>query len=92
VNAFDEATITTPGLVLTPLRQDDADVMVDVLGDRQLHEFIGGQPAGHAELRERYGRLAAGSPHPDEIWLASSPPTTRSTANGSGASRLPPRS
>ena len=69
MNAFDETTLTTARLVLTPLRQADADVMVDVLADRRLHEFIGGQPASHAELHERYGRLDAGSPRPDEIWL-----------------------
>ena len=69
MNAFDETTLTTGRLVLTPVRRDDADVMVDVLGDRRLHEFIGGRPASRAELRERYGRLAAGSPCPDEIWL-----------------------
>jgi len=69
VTAFAETTLTTARLVLTPLRQADAGVMVDVLGDRRLHEFIGGQPASHAELHERYGRLAAGSPRPDEIWL-----------------------
>jgi RimJ/RimL family protein N-acetyltransferase len=69
VNAFEAATITAQRLVLTPLRQADADTMVDVLGDEQLHEFIGGHPASHADLRDRYANLAAGSGDPDEIWL-----------------------
>ena len=69
MNAFDEATISTERLVLTPLRQTDADAMVDVLGDERLHEFIGGHPASRAELRNRYGRLAAGAPDPEQVWL-----------------------
>jgi RimJ/RimL family protein N-acetyltransferase len=69
MNTFEAATITTERLVLTPLRQADADTMVDVLGDEQLHEFIGGHPASHADLRHRYGQLAAGSGDPDQIWL-----------------------
>jgi len=69
VNAFAATTITTERLVLTPLRQADADVMVDVFADQRLHQFIGGHPASHAELHDRYGRLAAGSPNPDQIWL-----------------------
>jgi RimJ/RimL family protein N-acetyltransferase len=66
---FDEAIITAERLVLTPLREADADTMVDVLGDERLHAFIGGHPAGLADLRRRYGRLRAGSGDPDEIWL-----------------------
>jgi RimJ/RimL family protein N-acetyltransferase len=69
VNAFEATTITTKRLVLTPLRQADADTMVDVLDDEQLHEFIGGHPASHPELHRRYGQLAAGSGDPDQIWL-----------------------
>ncbi|MGZ4592086.1 MAG: GNAT family N-acetyltransferase [Actinomycetes bacterium] len=69
MNAFDETTLTTERLVLTPLRQADADVMVDVLGDQHLFEFIGGRPATRTELRSRYGRLAGGSGEPDLIWL-----------------------
>lgn len=69
MTAFEAATITTERLVLTPLRQADADTMVDVLGDEQLHEFIGGHPASLAELRRRYERLAAGSGDPDQLWL-----------------------
>ena len=36
--------------------------MAEVLGDERLHEFIGGHPPTLAELRERYRRLAEGSP------------------------------
>jgi len=43
--------------------------MVDVLGDEQLHRFIGGHPASHADLLRRYERLVEGSGNPDEIWL-----------------------
>jgi RimJ/RimL family protein N-acetyltransferase len=68
MSAFPDTTIATRRLLLTPLRQPDADDLVDVLGDPRLHEFIGGRPASHAALHERYGKLAAGSPHPDQIW------------------------
>jgi RimJ/RimL family protein N-acetyltransferase len=67
--AFEPATIPTARLVLTPLRADDADAMVEVLGDERLHEFIGGAPLGLADLRRRYEQLAAGSGDPDELWL-----------------------
>jgi RimJ/RimL family protein N-acetyltransferase len=43
--------------------------MAGVLGDEQRHEFIGGQPATIAGLRDRYARLVAGSSDPDEVWL-----------------------
>jgi RimJ/RimL family protein N-acetyltransferase len=43
--------------------------MAEVLGGERLHDFTGGRPATVAELRERYGRLAAGSPDPDVVWL-----------------------
>jgi RimJ/RimL family protein N-acetyltransferase len=69
VNALEAATMSTERLVLTPLRQADADAMVDVLDDEELHEFIGGRPASHADLFRRYGQLEAGSGDPDEIWL-----------------------
>lgn len=63
------SVIVTPRLRLTPLTGADADVMVDVLGDESLHEFIGGRPATVDELRVRYAALAAGSGDPDQIWL-----------------------
>jgi RimJ/RimL family protein N-acetyltransferase len=60
--------IGTERLLLTPLRPEDADEMVGVLGDPRLYEFTGGRPATLAELRERYALLAAGSGRPDEVW------------------------
>jgi RimJ/RimL family protein N-acetyltransferase len=65
----ERATITTRRLSLEPLRAADADEMASTLGDERLHEFVGGRPATLTELRDRYARLAAGSPHPDEVWL-----------------------
>jgi RimJ/RimL family protein N-acetyltransferase len=65
----DDTTIITTRLTLTALRPEDADEMVEVLADDRLHEFIGGHPAGGDELRDRYGRLAAGSSKPNEVWL-----------------------
>ena len=52
--------ILTARLELAPLTVDDADEMVEVLGDRRLHEFIGGHPASLDELRDRYARLVGG--------------------------------
>jgi RimJ/RimL family protein N-acetyltransferase len=69
MDAFRAATITSDRLVLTPLRPADAEAMVTVLGDEQLHEFIGGHPTGPADLRRRYERLSAGSGDPGQIWL-----------------------
>jgi RimJ/RimL family protein N-acetyltransferase len=70
VSTFGESTtIITDRLSLTPLQVKDAEEMAGVLGDKRLHEFIGGQPATIAGLRDRYARLAAGSPDRGEVWL-----------------------
>jgi RimJ/RimL family protein N-acetyltransferase len=70
VSPFDDGTtIVTERLSLVPLRVEDAEEMAGVLGDQRLHEFIGGEPDTIAGLRERYARLVAGSPDPDELWL-----------------------
>jgi RimJ/RimL family protein N-acetyltransferase len=70
VSPLDESTtIITGRLSLVPLQVRDAEQMVGVLGDKRLHEFIGGEPATIAELRDRYARLAAGSAGPDAVWL-----------------------
>lgn len=61
--------IATGRLALVPLRAEDAGEMAAVLGDERLHEFIGGRPATGEELRDRYARLAAGSPDAGEVWL-----------------------
>jgi hypothetical protein len=65
----DGTTITTRRLTLVPLQVKDAEDMAGVLRDERLHKFIGGQPATIAGLRDRYARLAAGSPDPNEVWL-----------------------
>jgi RimJ/RimL family protein N-acetyltransferase len=70
MRASDESTaIVTTRLSLVPLRLEDAEELAVVLGDRRLHEFIGGEPATTVELRHRYARLVAGSPDPHEKWL-----------------------
>ncbi|KOU19301.1 GCN5 family acetyltransferase [Streptomyces sp. WM6372] len=53
---------------LLPLRVEHAAEMALVLGDPVLHEFIGGAPLTAGALRERYARLAAGSPDPAVVW------------------------
>ena len=63
------APITTERLLLSPLRAEDASELVGVLGDEQLHEFVGGRPDTLDELRARYARLLRGSPNPEEVWL-----------------------
>jgi RimJ/RimL family protein N-acetyltransferase len=80
-----------------PLRVEDADAMASVLGDERLHEFTGGRPATPEELRDRYARLVAGSPDPEEEWLnwivcrrADSRPvgTVQATVRGRGAAHV----
>ncbi|WP_405770157.1 GNAT family N-acetyltransferase [Actinacidiphila glaucinigra] len=60
--------ITTPRLVLEPLRVDHAQEMAAVLSDPGLHEFIGGTPYDAPGLRARYTRLVAGSGDPAVSW------------------------
>jgi RimJ/RimL family protein N-acetyltransferase len=67
--AVEAVEIGTERLVLRHLAVEDADGMVGVLADERLHEFIGGRPANLDELRDRYRRLAAGSPDEDQVWL-----------------------
>lgn len=52
--------LTTPRLSLDPLRPEDAEEMVDVLGDEHLYAFIGGEPPTLKQLRNRYRRLVVG--------------------------------
>ena len=47
-------------LDLHPLKEVDADKMVDVLADPRLYDFIGGRPPSLEELRDRYRRLSTG--------------------------------
>ncbi|MEU6659032.1 GNAT family N-acetyltransferase [Streptomyces sp. NPDC046821] len=60
--------MTTERLELLPLDPEFADEMAVVLGDPALHVFIGGEPMSRRELRERYQRLAGGSPDPAVSW------------------------
>ena len=39
------STIVTSRLTLTPLVEEDAEAMVEVLGDVRMYEFTGGQTA-----------------------------------------------
>jgi RimJ/RimL family protein N-acetyltransferase len=59
--------IQTARLELVPLAVEDAEEMVEVLGDRRLHEFTGGQPATLDQLRVRYARLVAGGDR-SQVW------------------------
>lgn len=69
MNSFDTAfVIRTERLDLVPLAVGQADEMAGVLSDPDLHAFIGGAPLTGPELRERYARLAAGSPDPAVSW------------------------
>ena len=62
--------LVTGRLVLTPLIEQDADVMVEVLGDEQMHTFTGGVPLSLDQLRSRYRRLVAGrSSDATELWF-----------------------
>jgi RimJ/RimL family protein N-acetyltransferase len=68
VPTFPEATIGTGRLLLTPLDPGDADELVAVLADPELHRFVGGRPATLQELRTRYTALQDGSGRPEEVW------------------------
>jgi RimJ/RimL family protein N-acetyltransferase len=61
--------ISTARLVLRPLRVDDSAELSQALDDPALHLFIGGSPLDPEQLRERYERLVAGAPDPDQVWL-----------------------
>lgn len=64
------STITTSRLMLSPLVEQDADAMVDVLGDERMYEFTGGRPLTLDELRTRFRRLSVGlSSDNTEQWL-----------------------
>ncbi|WUH93150.1 GNAT family N-acetyltransferase [Streptomyces sp. NBC_00433] len=52
--------IATRRLTLLPLAAQYAEEMAEVLGDWDLHAFIGGMPMTAEELRARYERLVAG--------------------------------
>ncbi len=60
--------IATPRLTLTTVTVEDADEMVDVLGDNDLHQFTGGHPETVEQLRDRYRRYLAGPDDPAVTW------------------------
>jgi RimJ/RimL family protein N-acetyltransferase len=62
-------SIATTRLLLNPLRVEDAEEMVTVLGDPSLHEFTGGQPSTIGELRDRFAAWTRGSGSSSELWL-----------------------
>jgi RimJ/RimL family protein N-acetyltransferase len=63
-------TLETERLTLEPLAVSHAEEMAEVLGDPELHTFMGGEPATPDELRARYRRLVAGpAPYHQEGWL-----------------------
>lgn len=62
--------LTTPRLTLTPLVEDDARDMVDVLADPRIYLFTGGEALTLDELRARYARQVVGaSPDGSQSWL-----------------------
>ena len=62
--------IVTSRLTLTPLVEEDADAMVDVLSDEQMYQFTGGRAPTLDELRSRYRRLVVGrSADESELWF-----------------------
>ena len=62
--------LTTPRLVLEPLRPEHARELAPILADPALHAFTGGEPAGESDLRARFTRQAAGhSPDRAQGWL-----------------------
>jgi ribosomal-protein-alanine N-acetyltransferase len=63
--------ITTPRLILEPLRESHACKMWSVLTDRRIYDFLDAQPpASLAELTARFHQLEASrSPDGQELWL-----------------------
>jgi RimJ/RimL family protein N-acetyltransferase len=62
--------LVTDRLLLTPLTEQDADAMVDVLGDERMHTFTGGEPQSLEQLRARYRHLVVGrSADGTELWF-----------------------
>src|SRR5690606_34763435 len=54
------ARLRTARLSLDPLRADDADAMVPVLGDAALYEYTGGEAPSLEQLQRRYAAQVAG--------------------------------
>lgn len=62
------SAIETERIVLAPLRIVDAREMVEVLGDRELYRYTGGNPPDLIQLQRRYRLQIGGSPVPGEHW------------------------
>ena len=63
--------LTTPRLVLEPLRPDHAREFAPVLADPGLQAFTGGEPADEDDLRARFARQSVGhSPDGVQGWLS----------------------
>jgi RimJ/RimL family protein N-acetyltransferase len=70
VGARIPSPIETERLLLTPLREGDADEMVGVLASPSLYAFTGGEPPDLETLRRRYAAMAVGhSPDLAQEWL-----------------------
>jgi RimJ/RimL family protein N-acetyltransferase len=62
--------LTTPRLVLEPLRVEHARELAPLLDDPSLHEFTGGAPDDETQLRARFERQVVGhSPDGRATWL-----------------------
>ena len=62
--------LTTPRLVLEPLRPDHARELAPVLADPALHAYPGGKPEDEDDLRARFARQVVGhSPDGAQGWL-----------------------
>ena len=78
--------IVTSRLTLTPLVEEDAEAMVDVLDDERMYQFTGGRPPTLDELRSRYRQLAVGRSADDtELWFNW---IVRTTADGSAVGAM----
>ncbi len=63
-------SLVTGRLMLSPLTEQDAVVMVEVLGDEQMYTFTGGAPLSLDQLQSRYRMLAVGrSSDGTELWF-----------------------
>jgi RimJ/RimL family protein N-acetyltransferase len=60
--------LTTERLVLTPLREDDAAEMVQVVSHAALYSFTNGAPPALEDLQSRYRTLVAGPHSAREAW------------------------
>jgi RimJ/RimL family protein N-acetyltransferase len=60
--------MSTPHLLLEPLKTQHAAEMAAVLADARLYEFTGGEPPTLDKLRRRYQLQVGGPASSDEVW------------------------